>query len=276
MAELAQLTAYSLEQPALVVADLDAATDRMHALFGALPSERIPKYNAVYPFGANTYLELLGPFEPGHTRARFLARNGPGFYMICATLENQDVEEVEAQIKRSGKRIVRSMVHHNVRKTWHIHPHDAPGMLVLLAVKTDVLDNTDWCGHSYKAYIDGNTRYVDQVGGLIARTADPAAEALGFAELGFPMSPLPDGAQRWQGRAGTVVELWPSTSWLGRTITDRRDYALCLRTQNAPAVLSRLAACGLTGEHGMAGGRWLSSTDPVLGVRFAVEEIAPT
>lgn len=260
----------------------------MHALFGALPSARLPDYNAVYAFDNNTFLELLGPVNDEHTRARFLRKFGPGFYMICSTLEGQDEHAVEEELKCRGKRIVRSMQHKNIRKTWHIHPQDSGGFLTLLAVKTDMRDNREWCGEHYHAYIRGNTRYVDEVGGVLARTVDPAAEAPIFAPLGFAMTPAGDGAWKWVGRGGTVFELWPADAWVGERanervservnerLDDRRDYAICLRTRHLPALLERFAACGLTGignVGGVEGRRWLSSTDPVLGVRFAVEQI---
>jgi hypothetical protein len=269
---MTELRAYSIEQPALAVADLDLACDRMHALFGALPSERMPDYNAVYAFGNNTHLELLGPVSEEHTRARFVRRNGPGFYMICATLENQDVAGVGDTLARLGKRVVRSMEHRNVRKTWHIHPHDAGGLLILLAVRTDLDDNAEYAGSSYRAYIKGNTRWCDEVHGVIARSAEPAADAAVFAPLGFAAQPQADGCWRWQGRAGTILEFRPSDAWRGAAVTERRDYALCLRARSPQALVARFAAAGLVTDD-EAGGRWLSAIDPVLGVRFAVEPL---
>lgn len=270
---MTELRAFSLEQPALAVADLDEACDRMHALFGALPSERMPDYNAVYAFGNHTFLELLGPVNEEHTRARFVRRNGPGFYMICATLENQDVAAVSAELERIGKRVVRSKEHRNVRKTWHIHPHDAAGLLVLLDVRTELTDNAEYAGASYRAYIKGNTRWCDEVHGVIARCADPAADAAVFGPLGFAATPGGEGCWRWQGRGGTLLEFRAAHAWAGPPVTHRRDYALCLRARSPGALMERMARAGLRAHEGEAGGRWLSEVDPVLGVRFAVEAL---
>ena len=80
---MTRLAAYSICQPAVVVADVDEAIDRVHALFGAVPSERVmgaseaadesAAGNAVYAFEDTTFLELLGRTrspERQHRRAR--------------------------------------------------------------------------------------------------------------------------------------------------------------------------------------------------------------
>ena len=272
---MAKITSYSLAQPALAVANLDVAVDRMHDLLGAVPSERLLGRNAVYAFENETFLELLGPVNEQHTRWRFLKNFGPGLYMFCVDLQNEDLDEVEAELHRQGKRIVdggRDRYDGNVRAGWHIHPHDACNLLMLLAVKADLRDNGLWAGLSYHAYIDGNTRYVREIRGVLARTVNPAQEAPCFATMGFEMTPLGgSGAWRWQGPTGTLLELWPTDSWSGNPVHGRREYALCLRPRDATALLERFQRCGLTGQEGIAGGRWLSSVDPILGVRFAVD-----
>jgi hypothetical protein len=272
---MGELAVYSIAQPALVVDDLEVAVDRMHDLFGAVPSERLPGRNAVYAFENETFLELLGPVEEGHTRWRFLRRFGPGYYMFCADLENTDLDEVEGELARLGKRVVdggRRKYEGNVLAGYHIHPRDACGMIMLLTVKSDRRENGLWAGFSYRAYIPGNSRYVREIRGVLARTADPAAEAPGFGEMGLAMAPLgATGAWGWQGRTGTRFELWPATSWAGGPVDERRDYALCLRARDVSALLARLSRFGLAGERRAADGRWLTNPDPVLGVRRGVE-----
>jgi hypothetical protein len=272
---MATLSVYSISQPALVVDGLEVAVDRMHDLFGAVPSERLLGRNAVYAFENETFLELLGPVDEGHTRWRFLRRFGPGYYMFCADLENTDPGEVEAELARLGKRIVdggRDRYEGNVRAGYHIHPHDAGGMIMLLTIKDDRRENGLWAGFSYRAYIPGNTRYVREVRGVLARTADPAAEAPGFGELGMVMAPLgAAGTWRWQGPTGTLLELWPAGSWSGSPVDERRDYALCLRARDVPALLARLSRYGHIAQRLPADGRWLTNVDPILGVRLAVE-----
>src|SRR5262245_18000092 len=151
---MAKLSVYSISQPALVVEDLEVAVDRMHDLFGAVPSERLLGRNAVYAFENETFLELLGPVDEGHTRWRFLRKFGPGYYMFCADLANTDLDEVEAELARLGKRIVDGGRHRyegNVRAGYLIHPQDAGGKIMLLTVMADRRENGLWAGFSYRA-----------------------------------------------------------------------------------------------------------------------------
>ena len=262
---------HSLVQPALTVRDLPEAVDRVHALLAAVPSEQNAWGNAVYAFGNTTFLELLGPVNESHTRWRFLRDFGPGLYMFCVDLANGDRREVDDELARLGKRVVApGRETANITAGWHIHPRDACNLLMLFALKRDPTDNTDWAGPKCRDYVPGNTRFASQVAGVLARTTDPAGEARCFGELGFGMAPLTDGACGWRGPTGTIVELWPADAWAGNRVERRRDYALCLRASATDRLIDRLTACGLAGEQGRAGGRWLSSIDPILGVRFAV------
>ena len=287
---MTRLSPYSISQPAVVVADVDQAIDRIHALFGAVPSERLmganegngkvpaesAAGNAVYAFEDTTFLELLGPVAEGHTRCRFLRRFGPGYYMFCADLENADPQEVADELERLQVRVVAGGVSQRsarVRASFHLHPKDAGGTLVLLAVKEDLNDNRDWAGESYRAYVAGNTRAVRAIKGVAARTSDPSGEAQRFVRLGFEMSPLENGGWGWRGQGGTALELWPSDAWQGEAIEDRRDYALCLTPRDPTRLVRRLEECGLKGQEGPAR-RWLSSVDPVIGVRWLVDESA--
>ena len=275
---MAKLTAYSLVQPALAVEDLETAIDRVHDLLGAVPSERLRREgditNAVYAFENETHLELLSPENEGHTRWRFVRKFGSGLYMFCVDMQSEDPGEVEEALKRQGKRIVAGGRRDagNVVAGYHVHPRDACNLLTLLAVKADPRDNGAWAGHGYRAYVSGNARYAQELRGVLARTTNPAAEAPCFGTLGLEMAALGQtGAWKWQGPTGTIVELWPAESWPGGPVDSRRDYVLCFRARHPEALAERLTKCGLTGAQGLAGGRWLSSVDPVLGVRFAIE-----
>lgn len=268
---------HSLVQPAVVVDDLDAASDRVFELFRAAPSERNDSEtfrNAVYAFGNDTYLELLDGMHEGHTRMKFLRNFGPGLYMLCVDVGNDDPEEVASDLDRLGIRVVapgRETV--NIVRGWHLHPRDAGGILVLLALKKDKTDNRDWAGHQAAAYVASNTRVVDALGGVLARTTGPRGESKRFGDLGFGMEPIAeaDGALGWRGPTGTLLELWPANAWQGDDVSDRRDYALCFTSKDQQASVRHLEACGLRPAEGSHGGRWLSTVDPVLGVRIAVE-----
>ncbi len=286
---MTRLSPYSISQPAVVVADVDEAVDRVHELLGAVPSERLmganevdqsgrvqdasAARNAVYAFADTTFLELLGPVEEGHTRWRFLQRFGPGYYMFCADLENESPQEVADELERLGVRVVAGGPgprRGRVKASFHLHPHDACGMLMLLAIKQDLHDNRDWAGESYRAYIDGNTRIAHALKGVAARTSDPAGDAPQFGKLGFEMVPLGSGGWGWRGEGGTVLELWPEDAWDGESVDDQRDYALCLTAREPDTLVQRLERSGLKGQDGPRE-RWLSSVDPIIGVRWAVE-----
>lgn len=269
------ILAYSLVQPAVVVHDLDAAGDRMFALFKAVPSEKNNSdafRNAVYAFDNWTYLEVLDGMHEGHTRGRFLEQFGPGMYMLCVDLANTDPDEVDSGLETHGVRVVApGRQTENVQRGWHLHPRDAGNILTLITVKKDRTDNTDWAGHQAAAYVQGNTRVVTQLRGVVARTPDPAAEAGAFANVGFPMEPLgPAGALRWTGATGTVLELHPADAWPGGSVESRRDYALCFTVPDLPAAIEHFRGCGLDGAP-FAGDRWLSEVDPILGVRLVLE-----
>ena len=271
---------YSLVQPAVIVRDLDTGVDRMHELFGAVPSERNDDHsvfaNAVYAFGNNTHLELLDGMHESHTRWRFLERRGPGLYMLCVDLTNEQVDrpaDVEEEITRHKKRIVqKDTVTENIVNGWHLHPHDTGNLLILLALKRDTADNRDWAGLNSQEYVRGNTRVINQVRGVVARSTNPAAESATFAEVGLAMRELSaDGRWGWEGATGTVFELWPEDAWPGERPESYRDYALLVTAHDPEAVLHRTRQAGLAMQRELGSGRWLTDVDSVLGVRLIVE-----
>jgi hypothetical protein len=266
-----RLSVFSAEQLVVAVPEIEAGCDRMHELFAALPSERLPGFNAVYAFRSNTFLELLQPRDPSDPRARFLARNGPGFYMICATLHQRNADEITGELERLGKNVVRSLAHKNVLKTWHIHPKDAGGLLVMLAARVELTDNAEFAGVHYWAYVDGNSRWAEEIHGLMVRTADPTEVASAWESIGFAgKSAAGNPVWNWHGAGGTALELYDHHAWPGEDVSGRRDYAILLRTRKSEQLTGRLERAGLH-MAARVNGRWLSSVDPVLGVRFAVE-----
>jgi hypothetical protein len=154
---------------------------------------------------------------------------------------------------------------------WHLHPKDAGGLLILTSIMSDREDNADWAGPHYADDIAFNTRYVDEICGFAARTADPEEEHRAFGNVGFPMTPLGDGALGWRGATGNVIELWPESAWEGPLVEKRRDYAVVIKASDREGLLRRMRHVGLTILAETVGGRILTSVDPVLGVRFAID-----
>lgn len=276
------LSAHSVVQPAVAVRERNAAVGRMADLFACVPTDRqitieiARDHGTLYAFDNRTYLEILDPVGPGHTRHRFIEKNGPGFYMISVDLLNDDPDEVAQEIKRLGKRVVAGGPGRgNVRHSFHIHPADAAGLLMLLAVKRDRMDNRMWAGATHYEDIPHNTRFIREVAGVIARCADPQAEARGFADMGFVMQPIEHegratGAWGWRGQTGNVLELWPADAWEGPAVTSRRDYAVVLRVHDIDRLRQRTAPWELH-FHASRTGRLISNPDAVLGSRFALE-----
>ncbi|MCC7365123.1 MAG: hypothetical protein IT303_12210 [Dehalococcoidia bacterium] len=139
------LSVYNLVQPAVVVRDIDQGVDRVYELFRAVPSERNtrPEFvNAVYAFPGYTYLEVLDGLNPAHTRTRFLDDWGPGLYMLCTDLANDEPAEIERDLAAANIRVVApGRQTANITAGWHLHPRDAGSILVLHAVKKDRTDN---------------------------------------------------------------------------------------------------------------------------------------
>jgi hypothetical protein len=196
--------------------------------------------------------------------------------MLCVDTNNDRVDrpgEIEAELTSRGKRIVqKDRVTENIVNGWHLHPNDTENLLILLALKRDTSDNRDWAGLQSREYVRGNTRVISQVRGVVARTSGPEAEAAGFAEVGLAMRELGAGGWGWEGATGTVFELWPEGAWPGDGLARGRDYALLVTALDPGAVLDRMGQVGLESAGEAAGGRAVTGIDPVLGVRFLVEQ----
>lgn len=277
---MSDLVVHTLTQPAVAVQDRALGVARMSDLFAAVPADRrldpqvARQRGTLFAFDNTTFLEILDPVGPEHTRHRFVSRNGPGFYMISADLSNDNPDAVGAELARLGKRVVAGgSGHGNVRHSWHLDPRDCGRLLVMLAVKRDRRDNREWAGAFHHEDIVHNTRFIREVAGVIARTADPQGEGRVYSELGMSMGAINGGrgAVGWHGPTGNVFELWPADAWEGAPVGERRDYAISLRVHDVARLMARMACWGLTFSDDVAGGRCLSSVDPVLGVRFALE-----
>jgi len=277
---MADLVVHTLTQPAVAVQDRALGVARMADLFAAVPADRrldprvARQRGTLFAFDNTTFLEVLDPVDSGHTRHRFVTRNGPGFYMISADLANDDVDAVGEELSQLGKRVVAGGPGHgNVRHSWHLDPRDCGRLLVMLAVKRDRRDNREWAGAFHHEDIVHNTRFIREIAGVIARTPDPQGESRTYSDLGMNMAPLDDGrgALGWRGPTGNVFEFWPADAWEGAPVGERRDYAICLRVHDVAMLKARMACWGLRFSDDVAGGRSISSIDPVLGVRFALE-----
>ena len=269
---------HSIVQTAVVTRSRAEGVARMADLFAAVPID-LPggpdegaENGTVFAFNNRTHMEILDPMDENHTRHRFLQRNGPGAYMLSCSLQNEDWQQVRESLREDGIRtVVEGPFGQKHLYRWHLHPKDAGGLLILTSVMVDREDNADWAGPHYAEDIAYNTRYVDQVCGLIARTSSPATEHEAFGKVGFPMQTIAGGAMGWLGPTGNVLELWPDSAWEGPSIQTRRDYAVVIRASDRDGLLRRMQHVGLSLLPQTAGGRLLTSIDPVLGVRFAIE-----
>jgi hypothetical protein len=250
----------------------------MADLFAAVPTDRefgvedAKEHGTVFAFDNNTYFEVLDPLDEGHTRFRFLTRNGPGAYMVSCALDNEEWQPVGASLRAAGIRVViEGPFGENHVYRWHMHPKDAGGLLVLSSIMKDRNDNADWAGARFAEDVPYNTRYVSEVRGLIGRSRDPEEEAPTYSAIGFAMVPLGGGGFGWRGPTENVLELWPSDAWPGPSVDTRRDYALAIKPSDRDGLLRRLRHLGFSFQDGAAGGRLLTSVDPVLGIRFAIE-----
>ncbi|MBV1688873.1 hypothetical protein KRR38_14625 [Novosphingobium sp. G106] len=269
---------FSIIQTAVVTHSRSEGVARVADLFAAVPvdleggSDAGKVKGTVIAFANGTNFEVLDPLEENHTRYRFLRRNGPGAYMLSCSLENEDWKAVGESFAAHGVRaVVEGPFGQKHLYRWHLHPKDAGGLLILTSVMKDRDDNADWAGENWANDIPFNTRFVEEIRGYAARTLDPVAESETFGKVGFTMRPLAGGGMGWRGPTGNVLELWPQDSWDGPAVDQRRDFAVVLKASNREGLLRRMSHLGFTFMDGVAGRRILSSIDPVLGVRFAIE-----
>jgi catechol 2,3-dioxygenase-like lactoylglutathione lyase family enzyme len=217
-------------QPALLVRGLDATLDRLHALFGIYPSERVRIRfagvdNAVYALGGQTFLELIEPFVPESSAGKLLARTGEGWHMLSVDLEPVEEETVERHLSSSGMRVVHRGSSKGVEAAWHLHPRDTGGVLLLLARRADRDENGAWAGWSWRDFVETNTRVVRSILGVSIVTDDLDAARRRWETLGFDFGPAwdddGDTVQQADTARGTFLQLRtphsmraPSRGWL--------------------------------------------------------------
>ena len=177
-------------QPALLVRSLDATLDRLQALFGMYPSERVRIRfagvdNAVYALGDQTFLELIEPYVPESSAGKLLARTGEGWHMLSVDLEPVEKETVESYLAEAGVRVVHRGSSKGVDAGWHLHPRDTGGILLLLARRTDRDENGAWAGWSWRDFVKTNTRVVQSILGVSVVTDDLDAARRRWETLGF-------------------------------------------------------------------------------------------
>ncbi len=133
-------SAASLKNPklhhvALVVADLDAAMTRFHAL-GFSGGERFTLADqavevATFHSGAG-WIELIRPIDPDGPIARFLAKRGEGLHHVAYAVPDVDVALVE--LAATGVRLIDATPRvgaHGWRIAF-IHPESCAGVLTEL------------------------------------------------------------------------------------------------------------------------------------------------
>lgn len=192
-------------QPALLVRSLDATLDRLQALFGMYPSERVRIRfagvdNAVYALGDQTFLELIEPYEPESSAGKLLARTGEGWHMLSVDLQPVGKDTVESWLAGAGVRVVHRGSSKGVDAGWHLHPRDTGGVLLLLARRTDRDENGAWAGWSWRDFVATNTRVVQSILGVSVVTDDLDAARRRWETLGF------DFGQAWDDDGDAVLQ----------------------------------------------------------------------
>lgn len=184
------IIAAHLIQPAILCRDIHATMDRLHAMFGIYPSERVDirdtgVNNAVYALGGFTFLELIEPYETGSAAYRLLERFGEGFHMTAVDLEPQEPAEVDEALEAAKVRVVRRNKTSKIRGAWHLHPKDTHGVLVALAIKSDPDDNSAWAGPAWTQYVKTNSRVLSRVLGVSVACESLDAAVRRYSDLGF-------------------------------------------------------------------------------------------
>jgi hypothetical protein len=268
-------------QPAPLVRELDEAMDYLHGLFGIYPSERIRipgagVDNAVYPLGAETFLELIAPYEASSSAGKLLERRGPGWHMCSFDIDPAGTSEVDGVLKDRGVRVVEHNSFDAV-EAWHLHPKDVGGALTLLAARRSLDDNALYAGRAYRAYVRTNTRVVGPVAGIswIGEDVDSLSTHLARV-LGIEFGDdVDDGDSVMRESAlsgGTFIQARAPSGASGNAagFLERCGpglYHLALRVADKGELERRLNVHGLTPSAVGTSG-WLDSAGPL---RFPIE-----
>ncbi len=126
---------------AIVVRNLDETIELFHSLFGVKPGKvvKLPNYgvkSATITFEEGSNIELLEPYDPKGSIAKFLESKGEGLHHICLTVDDLDSELIRLAgqgvdlIDKKGRRGITS-------KVGYIHPKSAGGVMIALSQKFD-------------------------------------------------------------------------------------------------------------------------------------------
>jgi hypothetical protein len=281
------ISAAHVIQPAILCRDIDATMDRLHAMFGIYPSERVDirdtgVNNAVYALGGFSFLELIEPYETGSAAYRLLERFGEGFHMTAVDLEPQEPAQVDAALEAANVRVVRRNQTTKIRGAWHLHPKDTHGVLIALAIKADPDDNGAWAGPAWREYVSTNSRVLSRVLGVSVACESLEAAVARYGNLGFSFGSrfehYGDTVVQAVTPRGTLLQLrMPAhTHSLAGGQLARRGEGLChllLEAHSLPAVRSRLEAAGaqVDREGSNADGLWTVG-ESTWGIPFEIRQ----
>lgn len=177
-------------QPAILCRDLDRTMDLLHAMLGIYPSERVSipyagVRNAVYAFNDMTFLELIEPYDEKSSAARLLERNGEGWHMLSVDLVDASPDEVDRRLAELNVHVVHKSSSEHVKAEWHLHPRDAGGVLLLLALRNNHDESGAYAGWRWREYVATNTRRVHSILGVSAVTDRLQEAAERYRVLGF-------------------------------------------------------------------------------------------
>ena len=127
-----------LNHVAIVVSDLDSASEQYRSNFGANVSEKVdlPEHGVTTVFVnlPNTKIELLYPLGENSPIQRFLDKNPDGgIHHICYEVE--DIDAAAESLQASGMRILgdgKPKIGAHNKPVLFLHPKDAHGTLIEL------------------------------------------------------------------------------------------------------------------------------------------------
>ena len=134
-----------LKQVAVLVRDLDQATQRWGELFGLQATRRFQisftdLEIAVLPLGdRNTFIELAQPTSPDTSSARFLERHGEGIYLTIYQIEDSLATDAHLQgqnIRYTTSRVTENYVNLGFNSIW-LHPASMKGAFIQLSQVLD-------------------------------------------------------------------------------------------------------------------------------------------
>lgn len=279
----------------IIVPDRDAATNRLRALFDfgeAHPGtmERFGLINDHFPIGGS-FVEVLEVTDPERAGGKFLARNGPGFYMLIFEIEDQPA--ALAHLEAMGARV---SLHSERDEYRNIHLHPSTNLGPLLGAGDPVGPNPwwpggpDWQRHARKTVVQC-VREVALVTDDLDRMAGRYQRYFGFYPERYER--LTDGSlAAWVPVGDTVLQyIQPgpgSESAAARHLARRGSGLFEVRVQvaNLDGALGRARNEGVRAEpearigsartallnpDGMFGARWLLVEQPGEWPRLGLE-----